>query len=394
MHCRFLKKVATFLLVGCLMFGTVSSWPASAKSTTQMQNEINDLEKKSQKLEAEIAKLKKDKAKQQVLRSKLNEQITNTQAKINACTRLISGYKADIKKYEAEIDKKQEEIDETKFLYKQRMRSIYMSGSTNNELFVLLDTNSFSDYLALSEVSKAVSAHDKKLVNAIMAAIDSINKSKKAINEKMQAQNSVMSTLASEQAKLRAQQAEINGVIATLESNQSELEKDNAAYEKAINNLEAQIQAALAGAGGSSNKNPVFVSAKFTWPAPGYYNITSYYGQRWGRLHGGIDISSAGINGKPIVAAASGVVLAAGYNTGGYGNWVMINHGTNKGKQYATVYGHMKYTPLVRNGQSVKAGQRIGYVGSTGRSTGPHLHFEIRVNGSRVNPLNYFNRAK
>ena len=395
---KFFKvKVAICLcLIFTLIMGTVMSVPTSAASTSQMKSEISELEAKSKKLEAEIASLKKDKAAKQKIADKLDEQISNTQAKIAACTRLISNYKSEIRNLEKEIEAKQADIAETKFLYKQRMRSIYMSGSTNNDLMILLDADSFADYLALSEVSKTVSAHDKKLVNEITAAIASIKKSQKSINEKMEAQNSVKATLASEQAKLKAQQSEVNGVIYSINSDQKSLEKENAAYHAAINNLERQIQAALAAAnsgGSNSNKNPVFTSARFSWPVPGYYNITSYFGQRWGRLHGGIDISSAGIEGKPIIAAASGVVLAAGYNTGGYGNWVMINHGTNGGKQYATVYGHMKYTPSVSTGQSVKAGQVIGYVGTTGRSTGNHLHFEVRVNGSRVNPMGYFNRA-
>lgn len=393
---KFFKVMVCFCLSFTLILGSVMAVPTSAASTSQMRDEISELEAKSKKLEAEIAKLKKDKAAKQQVANKLDEQISNTQAKIAACTRLIGNYKAEIRTLEKEIENKQAQISETKFLYKQRMRSIYMSGSTNNDLLILLDADSFADYLALSEVSKTVSAHDKKLVNKITAAIASIKKSQKAINEKMEAQNSVKATLASEQAKLKAQQSEVNGVIYSINSDQKSLEKENAAYEAAINNLERQIQAALSAAnsgGSNSNKNPVFTSARFSWPVPGYYNITSYFGQRWGRLHGGIDISSAGIEGKPIIAAASGVVLAAGYNTGGYGNWVMINHGTNGGKQYATVYGHMKYTPSVRTGQSVKAGQVIGYVGTTGRSYGNHLHFEVRVNGSRVNPMGYFNRA-
>lgn len=388
-----LRRILAAILSVGLLFGSVASVPVEAKSNSQIKNEIKELEAKSAKLEKEIAGLKKDKAEQQAIKNKLNEQISNTQAKISACTKLISGYKAEIKQHEKDIKNKEAEIEETKFLYKQRMRSIYMSGSTNNDLLILLDADSFADYLALSEVSKTVSAHDKKLVDSITEAIAGINESKKAINKKMEAQNEVMATLSSEQAKLRAQQSEINGVISSIQSDQNQLEKENAAYHRAIDALEAEIQSALSGAS-SSGKNPVFTSAKFTWPCPGYYNITSYYGQRWGRLHGGIDISSAGIAGKPIVAAADGVVLSAGWNSGGYGNWVMINHGTNKGKQYATVYAHMKYSPSVKSGQSVKAGTIIGYVGTTGRSTGNHLHFEIRVNGSRVNPMNYFNRAK
>lgn len=395
LNLKFIKAVSAFLVAVLLTVGSVVCLPTSAASTSQMKSEIEELEEKSKKLEAEISALKKDKAKQQTIANKLDEQISNTQAKIAACTRLISGYKSEIKALETEITNKQAEIEETKFLYKQRMRSIYMSGSTNSDLLILLDADSFADYLALSEVSKTVSAHDKKLVNEITKAIASIKESQKAINEKMEAQNSAKSTLASEQAKLKSQQSEVNGVISSINSDQKALEKENAAYHAAINQLEKEIQAALSAAtsGGTSAKNPVFTSAKFLWPVPGYYNITSYYGQRWGRLHGGIDIASAGIEGKPIVAAADGVVIAAGYNNGGYGNWVMINHGTNGGKQFATVYAHMKYSPSVKNGQSVKSGQVIGYVGTTGRSTGNHCHFEIRVNGSRVNPMGYFSKA-
>ena len=390
-----LKSTALILVI--FIFCITTFVPVTAASTSQMRNEIEKLEEQSEKLEKEIAKLKGQKAEQQKIKDKLTAQINNTQAEISACTKLINSFKSEIKECEAEIAKAEAEIEDTKFLFRQRIRSIYMSGNTNNDLLVLLDAESFSDYLALSEVSRTISAHDKKIVNEITEAISSINESKKAINEKMTAQNEIKKSLAEKQAKLKKQQSEINGVIATISADQSELEKDNKEYEAAINKLEKEIQAAIAAANKPSSsggsKNPVFVSGKFLWPVPGYYNITSYYGQRWGRLHGGIDISSAGIEGKPIIAAADGVVLSAGYNTGGFGNWVMINHGTKGGSQYTTISAHMKYSPSVSTGQKVKAGQVIGYVGNTGRSYGNHLHFEVRVNGSRTNPMNYFNRA-
>ena len=394
----FLAATITFLLVISL-FSSAIYIPASAASTTQMKNEISDLEAKSQKLEKEIAQLKKDKAEQNAIKAKLDEQIAVTQEKISACTRLINSYKAEIKAFEEEIAKKQSEIEDTKFLFRQRMRSISMSGSTNNDLLVLLDAESFSDYLALSEVSRTISAHDKKIVGEITDAIAEINKSQKAINEKMAAQNEIKKSLANEQAKLKNKQAEVNGVITTINKDQSALETQNKTYEAAINKLEKEVQAALSAAN-SSGKNPVFKSGRFTWPVPGYYNITSYYGYRVNpvsgiyKLHGGIDIASAGIYGKSIVAAADGVVVSAGWNSGGFGNWVVINHGTSGGNQFATLYAHMCRAPIVSAGQSVKAGQTIGYVGSTGNSTGNHLHFEVRVNGSRVNPMSYFSKAK
>ncbi len=393
----FWRACTSFVLVASLICSSVYL-PASAGSTSQMQNEISELEAKSAKLEKEIAQLKKDKAAQNSIKKKLDEQIAVTQEKISACTRLINSYKADIKKSEEEIAKKQAEIDDVKHLFRQRMRSIYMSGSTNNDLLVLLDAESFSDYLALSEVSRTISAHDKKIVNGITEAISEIEVSQKAINEKMSAQNEIKKSLANEQAKLKKQQSEVNGVISSIESDKSALEAKNKTYEAAIERLEREIRDALSSAG-SSGKNPVFVSGKFIWPVPGFYNITSYYGYRVNpvsgkyKLHGGIDIASAGIAGKPIVAAADGVVVSAGWNSGGFGNWVVINHGTSGGKQYATLYAHMRSAPIVKAGQSVKAGKTLGYVGSTGNSTGNHLHFEVRINGERTNPMNYFSKA-
>lgn len=392
------RIIIAFVLSFTMIITGFGSSSVFAKSTSEMRNEISELEEKSKELESKISQLKKNKAEQEKIKDAIKEQIANTQAKISACTNMIASYNSEISQYEKEIEQKQAEIEETKHLYKKRIRSIYMTGSTNNELLILLDSENFSDYLALSEVSKSISAHDKKIVNTITDAIEVINEAKAEINKKISEQNALKTTLANEQAKLQSQQSEINGVIASINSDQTALEKENKTYENAINSLEKEIQAALAAAnsGGSTSttSNPVFVSGQFTWPCPGYYNLTSSYGTRWGRLHGGIDISSAGICGKPIVAAADGVVIAAGYNKGGYGYWVMINHGTNNGKQYSTVYGHMISNPVVSTGQTVKAGQHIGNVGSTGDSTGNHLHFEVRVNGSRVNPMNYFSKAK
>jgi len=395
----FLAVTMTFILIISLFSSTIYV-PASAASTSQMKNEISELEEKSAKLEKEIAELKKNKAEQNALKTKLDEQIAVTQEKISACTRLIDSYKAEIKEFEAEIAEKEAEIEDTKFLFRQRMRSIYMSGSTNNDLLVLLDAEDFSDYLALSEVSRTISAHDRKIVDEIVVAIADINKSKTAINAKMAEQNNLKKSLANEQEKHKEQKTEVNSDISKINSDQSALEAKNKTYEAAINKLEKEIQAALAAAAsGSSGKNPVFKSGRFTWPVPGYYNITSYYGYRIHpvtgkrKLHGGIDIASAGIYGKPIVAAADGVVLSAGWNSGGFGNWVVINHGMSGGNQFATLYAHMCSAPVVSEGQEVKAGDTIGYVGSTGMSTGNHLHFEVRVNGNRVNPMSYFSKA-
>ena len=137
--------------------------------------------------------------------------------------------------------------------------------------------------------------------------------------------------------------------------------------------------------------------SQFAWPVPGFYYISTPYGSRWGSTHGGIDIAGGGISGAPVVASRSGTVIyvsnGCSHNYGkssscgcggGYGNYCIIEHdGT-----YSTVYGHMA-SVNVSYGQQVNQGDVIGYVGSTGWSTGYHLHFEIRVNGSRVDPSGY-----
>lgn len=125
-------------------------------------------------------------------------------------------------------------------------------------------------------------------------------------------------------------------------------------------------------------------SGSFMWPMPYTHNITSEFGWRWGRLHGGVDIAAGGIYGQPIVAADSGVVTHSGNDGLGYGNYVVIDHGNG----YETYYAHCS-SLAVSVGQTVAQGQTVGYVGSTGNSTGPHLHFEIRVNGVQTNPLGY-----
>lgn len=138
-------------------------------------------------------------------------------------------------------------------------------------------------------------------------------------------------------------------------------------------------------------------SSYFGWPCPGFYTLTSGFGPRWGTHHSGIDISSGGIAGASVVASMSGTVISVvtgcphdyGKSSscgcgGGYGNYVIVQHSDG----YSTLYAHMS-SVAVSSGQTVSQGQTLGYVGSTGFSTGPHLHFEVRVNGNRVDPEQY-----
>ena len=131
----------------------------------------------------------------------------------------------------------------------------------------------------------------------------------------------------------------------------------------------------------SSDSSP---SGSFSWPVPYTHNITSLYEWRWGRMHWGIDIADGGVYGQPIIASDGGTVIQAGDNGNGYGNYVIIDHGNG----YQTLYGHCS-SVAVSNGQQVAKGDTIAYVGSTGNSTGPHLHFEVIYNSNKLNPLNF-----
>ena len=126
----------------------------------------------------------------------------------------------------------------------------------------------------------------------------------------------------------------------------------------------------------------------FAWPLPYTHTLTSTFGTRWGRLHGGLDISDGGVYGQPIYASASGTVTFSGGDNSGYGNYVIIYHGKmTDGNAYSTLYGHMR-SVATSAGKYVNQGDLIGYVGSTGNSTGNHLHLEVWKGGSKANAVN------
>lgn len=150
------------------------------------------------------------------------------------------------------------------------------------------------------------------------------------------------------------------------------------------NGTKSSSESGTAGSESKTSTGSGSSTGAFMWPVPHTHNITSYMEWRWGRMHNGIDIAGGDDYGQPIVASDGGVVTFAGNDGGGYGNYVMIDHGNG----YMTVYGHASEI-CCTTGQYVNQGDTIALIGSTGNSTGPHLHFEIRLNGEYQNPLNY-----
>ena len=393
------------IFVGCCVI------PASAKTAEELQQEITDLEKEEQELESQLAVLKKDKKKQQELKNALDAKIANLQKQIDACNQKIEENNKIIAKNESEIAEKQAEMETVIFEFKRRIRTIYMSGSISGGLEILLGADDFADFIALSQLTQNVSRRDRKMVEEIVDELKKIEEKIAANKVLIEEQNQIKATLKEKQDELDKESAEILKVIQGIQSDQNNLNNQLYQTEQQIKDAEEQLEAILSQ--GNDNGVDLPFSGLFTWPVPGYTNVTSGYGYRWGKLHKGIDIAQSGISGKKVVSAASGTVTV-GCNTcthnygkyangsvyscgcgGGYGNYIMIDHGLHNGYYYRTVYAHLKPGSItVSSGSQVNQGQKIGEVGTTGNSSGYHLHFEIRRGTSKsslspVNPRDY-----
>jgi murein DD-endopeptidase MepM/ murein hydrolase activator NlpD len=270
----------------------------------------------------------------------------------------------------------------------KRLVGLYQQEQPDT-LTLVLSSSSFSDLFDALDYIRRMAAEDKHIADAVAAAKARVRAQRARTRE----------TRARHRQELRALAVRVEQVRelrARLIASQSTLEGERAAHEQALadltqqqqdelaemeslqavsSTLAAKIQAAQAADTGGGSVS----SSGLIWPVDG--PVTSPFGTRWGRMHEGIDIGVP--MGTPIRAAGSGTVIYAGW-MGGYGNLTVIDHGNG----LATAYGHQSGI-AVGMGQTVSQGLVIGYVGSTGHSTGPHLHFEVRVNGVPVDPLSY-----
>ncbi len=379
-----------FALMLCVVMSlTALSVNTSAATASQLRQNISNLEAKSKKLEKEIKNLQGQINSQNAVKAKLQEKINVIQQQINACN-------SEISKLNSEIGANNKEIAADRLAYKKRLRAIHTSNSKGG-IQVLLGAKTFSEFLQLSQYTSAVSKRDQKLITRLE---EKIKANQKLLDEQVE----IRKTITAKQQELQSENNRIQSIINEIDKDQTKLEQDNKAVEKQIKAYNNTLNAMLS-TGGTSF---VYDGGAFIWPVPGHYNISAGWQSNdsvhKGR-HYGIDIAGGGIAGKPIVAIADGVVTKS-HNScthnykkygscgcgGGYGNYVTVNHGTNGGNTYVATYGHMVRT-AVSTGAVVKKGQTIGYVGTTGWSTGYHLHFGLSVNGSWRNPMNYFKRV-
>ena len=392
---KLVKTVVSFVVTLSLVLTCFSAKFLSAGAASYREK-INELESKQAKVKEQINSLKSDIGDQEKLKDALQDEIDTVQAQIDVYNGQLTEVENRLSEIEAQKEQKQNDLENTKQTFMTRLRAMYVSGD-NSMLNVLLSANDFGDFLYRDQLLSSVTDHDNAIMEQLKADIKAVEELETQANEEKQEIQSIKSEVDAKRAELGDRMKEMTAVISELEGQKSGLEDQLDEYAAAIDEFEAKIQAEAAAAAKNNNssasQSPSYSGGAkpnaggWVWPCPGFYYISSYVGPRWGRTHNGLDIAGGSIYGKPIVAARAGTVIDAGWNSGGYGNYVMINHGDG----FITIYGHMS-SVAAYNGQSVSAGQVIGYVGNSGRSTGPHLHFEVRLNGSVEDPLDYVSR--
>ena len=392
---KFAKCLVAVILALTLLFTPQIMTPASATSISALQQKQAQLKKQQTAIAAKLKSLKADKAKQQDYKNALDSQRDTVQSQIDTLNQQIAALDQDITEKESQISAKQGTITTNYAKLKERLHALYLTGEASN-LEIILSAKNVMDLSDKTEAIKAITTHDTDLINTLKSDMESIKAQKADIETNRKSVAVAKTQLDSKQKELSGLMTETQSVIAQIaaseSSAQSESAKVAAEEQKASNAIDQWYKDYIASHKKPGDSGGYSSTGNFTWPVPGINNITSGFGSRWGSFHKGIDISSAGVYGRPIVAADSGRVIMAGWGNygsgyGGYGNVVAINHGGG----FSTLYGHCS-SVAVSIGDVVKKGQVIAYVGNTGDSQGAHCHFEIRVNGVAKNPLNWFSR--
>lgn len=396
MHQTYRRLIALTLCAGLITMAystqseelwQVSYADPSVSSNDQAQiddlnNQYEELEEQQKEIQAQINAAKSEKDKYLAEKNQLNGQIDNTQAQINVLTDKITLLDNMIAANNASIAGLEEEIDKDYEIFRQRARASYMSGDSST-ISLLLGADSFSDFLMKADITARVAENDREIIAGLEANIAELEKLQQENEANKADLNDSKGTLDEKKQQLNGQVTQIQGQIEDIDALQKEYQANKAEIDKMM----AQVQREINDIYASYESQGEYTGGVMTWPVPGYTGITSYYGWRFNNtdFHTGIDISGSNIYGRNIVAAADGVVIKAQqtYVQGvGYGRYLLIDHGGN----ISTLYGHTSQL-LVSEGDHVTRGQAIAKVGSTGWSTGPHLHFEVRENGTAVNPL-------
>ena len=375
-----LKRKSRFAMIVAILLMLTFAVETSLASAATLSQIRNNIKNKQQELNESRAKEKS--LGDQV--NSLEQQINSKQSDIDELEASISEAQAKLETLEEELAAAEEKVNTQNENLNDRLRNMYKNGSVGF-IDVLMDSGSFSEFLNNLSLVEKVYTSDQDVLEELQKAYDEIDAKKKEI-ETLQAE------LSESKATMEEQKSSLEADKASVEKKKSEIAADSAETQRELDKLEADAQALTSSIrnSGSSSSSSKYNGGIMAWPVPSCHTVSSGYGGRIhpttgkDKFHGGLDIP--GSYGSAIVAANSGKVIWAGNRGDSYGNYVIIDHGGG----VSTLYGHSSKV-LVSTGQRVSRGQRIANVGSTGRSTGPHCHFEVRINGSRVNPNPYVN---
>ncbi len=426
-----LKRIFAFIISLSLFISAAVCYQLTSFATNEdkindYKDKISEYQDKIDAAQDKIDSLKGDIGSVKEYIQELDGQVAMYQGQIDAYQSQIDAYQIRIDEYEAqnaeyqnqisdlndnidalnaEIGEKNDEIDAQYEELKKIIRSNYINGESS-AIEVLLCSEDFSEYLTKVQFLSSIAEYEKGLISDINADIAQINEKVKQIDVEKASIVTLQSEIDKKIEDIKVLQSAVEENQTLVEANQNEILKkvnENSNYLSSLNNQSAEYKEMIAEyeaeiarfdreiesllqSNGSSGDGMLENSTGLICPLQysGRYISSPFYRNSDGSYHGALDICVyGGTYGLKISAAESGTVITASYHWS-YGNYIVIDHGSG----LSTLYAHCS-SLAVGAGQSVSKGQTIGYVGSTGNSSGPHLHFEVRVNGSRVNPSNY-----
>ena len=371
---KLLCIVLALIISSIALFSYAENLDELQTKSNELQNQINESNEQLEDVKEELSTNL-----QQV--QKLDETIEKAENQLNELNTKIEELQKSINEIEEKLGKVQKEYDKQKELLEQRLVSIYEAGDTQY-IDVMLSSTSLSDFLSNYYLITELASYDTQLLEEVETQKNIIEEQNRILNEQKEQMSESKQTQIKTSKILQNNKTLREHYISQLSEEEQKIQNNIDEYNRQYKEVEAEIL--LLSQNGISEE---YIGGVMAWPVPGYTRITSNYGMRTHpitgvyKLHTGVDVGAP--LGANFVAANDGVVTKAGYN-GAYGNMVIIDHGGG----VSTLYAHGSEI-MVQVGQEVKRGDIVLKVGSTGYSTGPHAHFEVRINGKTVNPLDY-----
>jgi murein DD-endopeptidase MepM/ murein hydrolase activator NlpD len=373
-----MRKVTLILLAIMLAVTSISVYGNNADEVDRLKREQQKIDQQLQQTKQSIKKATNEKKTVSQQIAELDSKINETESELEKVETQLSDLEKQITITTRELERASEEADKQEQLLKKRVRVMYENGNVGY-VSVLLDSTSFGDFISRADFLKKIVDFDTKLLKNMKEYRNSVDEKKKQLQSELDQKERLKSNISQKKEQFEQSKQVKETILKDILSDLKELERQEDKLLEQSKELGKKIVAL--------QSKEQYVGGQIGWPAPGYYKITSPFGNRLhpilkkNKLHTGIDIAVP--RGSEVVAGNDGKVIYSGYY-GSYGNAVIIDHG---GK-ISTLYAHNDKL-LVKEGATVKKGQAIAKSGSTGLSTGPHLHFEVRENGQCVDPMKY-----